>query len=338
MSGYNQTSKESISFTLDTHSKSHKLKLTIEQVGEMRLQLGLKVIEGGSKLNRLLWGFNLLPKENLYGFGERYEKSQSKNSKNFYTSLEDFGFSKYGMFQKLEKLIPSSATLPFTISNKGRGILYNTTFRTNWEIDSKQQKVRVNVENIQVDLVLYLTRNPFDVIFYYKSETGQTLIPPLYSFGMWGDFENQCANASKQDWPYDQGVSCWREFINRDIPVSFARQNLQFLPDGQERGHEEFYKNVTKAYQQLGLYLSAYVNPMISEKYTTLYQEAAKNGYFVKKSKKHDAVFKFRCKDTEKCKVSLIDFTNPRAVSFYQAQLQRILDMGFKGWLEDNGA
>lgn len=67
----------------------------------------------------------------------------------------------------------------------------------------------------------------------------------------------------------------------------------------------------------MGLYLGGYINPMIAESYHELYEEALKNDYFVKKSKKKEAKFNFRCKDQKECTVSILDFTNPEAVNFY---------------------
>nr|XP_039261954.1 sulfoquinovosidase-like [Styela clava] len=74
---------------------------------------------------------------------------------------------------------------------------------------------------------------------------------------------------------------------------------------------------------------------MVSQKWTSAYDYAASSGYFFKT--KEGLPYNYSYLATSDFQVSQVDFTNPKAVDWYQQQLDVVIEAGFKGWMYDFG-
>jgi alpha-glucosidase (family GH31 glycosyl hydrolase) len=89
---------------------------------------------------------------------------------------------------------------------------------------------------------------------------------------------------------------------------------------------------VTSELHTKGFKAIAYFCPFVADSWHPVYDELAANGWLVK----HPDGTPYAVLDPP-YSAAMIDFTNPDAVAWYQAQLQLALDDGWDGWMYDFG-
>lgn len=77
-----------------------------------------------------------------------------------------------------------------------------------------------------------------------------------------------------------------------------------------------------RRYKDRGLRICVWINPYIAQQ-SPLFQEGMEKGYLIKKT--NGDVWQT---DLWQSGLAIVDFTNPKAVRWYQTHLQKLLDMG----------
>ena len=292
-------------------------------------------------VNRLGMGFGAASEdEDWFGFGERFDTTSQRGLAR-YVYVEDGGWS-LNHFDPLR--LPKGPQLtyvpmPWLISSVGYGLYLNTTFRSNWDLDSpvfvEEDQDPLNGFRFEVEsdspLLFHLFLGPStkDVISQYTQFTGRSLIPPLFQFGPWNQFSNEFDSTSLED--------ALVQYVDWDIPISVSIDGIHFFPKGSQRGDPEKYIQRNLFSKSYGVKTTAYFNSMLDTGYYPKYNECVALDLFVKNE--DDSVYKFIYKGAARAPfyASLLDFTNPSAVKWYQNQFQHAVDMGFDGWMYDYG-
>ncbi len=113
----------------------------------------------------------IMQNEKLLGFGDQYRQGFLLNGQQ--ESLWIRNQSDY---------IP----VPFFMSSKGYGILFNTTRRLYYDFGVKEQdKCSIHVATEYLDIYIFTGDDYWDIIRKYTLLTGRPQLPPMYTFGLW---------------------------------------------------------------------------------------------------------------------------------------------------------
>ena len=312
-------SGEHISVLVKTTRDDTVIVVDLDQVSPKRLSLGARLLSSGKHINRVGWGFKWASKkEGLFGFGERFVPQQNKRGMHFSTWVEDGGWG-FGTELRLPKGAMSTyIPIPFSLSSaSGYGLFLNTTFRSEYDLRGKHA-YSFEVEADHFSSNIYFGDSPADSLALYTGEGGRSLIPPKFMFGPWNQFGGEFAHTSSNEWPHDGGVDAWRQFIELDIPSSFAVNTPHYFPMGSAKRDEAKLRNVTIAYEELGLPTQVYFNPMVDLRYKEAYNEASANGYFIKNADGSNYAYAYKGAGRDPFYVSAVDFTNPEAKEWYK--------------------
>ena len=94
---------------------------------------------------------------------------------------------------------------------------------------------------------------------------------------------------------------------------------------------------MNKVLKELGLHTTAYTNARIDTRYEPLYTELSKKHLLVRRNDGSIYTFYAMGADREAFRVSIFDFTNPDALPYWHANIQRIIDFGYSGFMLDYG-
>ena len=82
--------------------------------------------------------------------------------------------------------VDSYIPIPLLMSNRGYGILVNTTRRHRFIVDQDgSSEWRVAVPGDVLDLYCIVGRTPKEILGHYTALTGRPALPPKWSFGLW---------------------------------------------------------------------------------------------------------------------------------------------------------
>jgi hypothetical protein len=79
--------------------------------------------------------------------------------------------------------------MPMMISSYGYALWLDTTYRTDWQISDTE--AIFTTESSQNILNLFYGGYAIDSLTEMAAEVGISLIPPMYSFGLWEQFSNE---------------------------------------------------------------------------------------------------------------------------------------------------
>lgn len=115
--------------------------------------------------------FSLHPEEKLIGFGDQYRK----------------GFLLNGQRESLWIRNQSDyVPVPFYMSSRGYGILFNTTRRLFYDFGTEQAgRCHFHVADTYFDVYI-VTGAPYEALINsYVQLTGRSQLPPMFTFGLW---------------------------------------------------------------------------------------------------------------------------------------------------------
>lgn len=259
--------------------------------------------------------------EYVYGLGERFTPFV-KNGQVVEMWNEDGGTASEIAYKNV----------PFYITNKGYGILLDNEGDAAYEIASeKVERVQFSVEGERLDYYVINGRTPKGTIEKYTVLTGKPALPPAWSFGLW------LTTSFTTNYDEETTKSFIKGMEDRDIPLHVfhfdcywmeAYEWCNFTWDPKTFPDPE---GMLKRYHDRGLKICVWINPYIGQK-SPLFAEGMEQGYLVKK--KDGSVWQT---DLWQAGMGLVDFTNPQAVSWYQAKLKTLLDMGVDCFKTDFG-
>lgn len=213
---------------------------------------------------------------------------------------------------KLELALRNSqATVPFFISNKGYGFLWNNpaigevTFAKNLtEWHSKATK--------EMDFWITAADTPHEIEEQYAAVAGTVPMMPDYAMGYW-----QCKLRYQTQ---DELLAAAREFKQRNLPISVIVIDFFHWPkSGEYKFDEKYWPEPEKMIQELhemGIKLMVSVWPTVDET-SSHYQEMLDNGYLVQTERGVPITMDFLGNN------GFVDFTNPEAQKYLWGLLKK---------------
>lgn len=259
--------------------------------------------------------------EYIYGLGERFTPFV-KNGQVVEMWNEDGGTASEISYKNI----------PFYITNKGYGVLLDNEGDASYEIASeKVERIQFSVEGQRLDYYIINGSTPKGTIEKYTELTGKPALPPAWSFGLW------LTTSFTTNYDEETTSSFIQGMADRDIPLHVfhfdcywmeAYEWCNFTWDPKTFPDP---KGMLQRYHSKGLKICVWINPYIGQK-SPLFREGMENGYLIKKS--NGDVWQT---DMWQAGMGLVDFTNPKAVVWYQEKLKTLLDMGVDCFKTDFG-
>lgn len=263
--------------------------------------------------------------ELIYGLGERFTPF-IKNGQTVELYNEDGGTASEQAYKNI----------PFYLSSVGYGVFIDAPEAVSVEAGSEK------VERVQFsaagETLAYCVigsggeENPYHgVLSNYSYLTGQSALPPRWSFGLWlsTSFVTR----------YDQKTVM--DFLNgmeqNGIPVEVFHFDCCWMKEFEWcnfQWREDCFpdpEGMLAAIHEKGTKVCVWINPYIAQK-SPLFEEASISGYLIRR--KDGTVWQT---DQWQAGMGIVDFTNPAAVKWYQEHLRTLLKMGVDCFKTDFG-
>jgi alpha-D-xyloside xylohydrolase len=259
--------------------------------------------------------------ESVYGLGERFTPF-IRNGQVVDIWNEDGGTSSEQAYKNI----------PFYLTNRGYGVLVNHPEKVSFEVASeKVERVQFSVPGESLDYFVIYGPSPKQILERYTALTGRPALPPAWSFGLW------LSTSFTTNYDEQTVTSFIDEMARRDIPLhvfhfdcfwmkEFNWTDLQwdsrFFPDPE---------GMLSRLKSRGLHICVWINPYIAQR-SILFDEAAQNGYLIKRP--NGEVWQT---DMWQAGMGIVDFTNPRACTWFAEKLRALLKMGVDTFKTDFG-
>jgi len=259
--------------------------------------------------------------ECIYGLGERFTPFV-KNGQAVDMWNEDGGTSSEQAYKNI----------PFFLSSAGYGVLVAHPERVSFEVGSEVvSRTQFSVPGEELEYYVVGGTTLKDVLRTYTELTGRPALPPAWSFGLW--------LTTSFTTTYDEStVSGFIDGMReRRVPLHVFHFDCFWMKELQwcdfEWDAAQFPDPVAflARLKEKGLHISVWINPYIAQK-SRLFDEGARGGYLVRRP--DGGVWQW---DRWQAGMGLVDFTNPRAVQWYQGHLRRLLETGVDCFKTDFG-
>ncbi|MGA2770444.1 MAG: TIM-barrel domain-containing protein [Bryobacteraceae bacterium] len=280
------------------------------------------------------WEFDLADQSDYYGFGERFDRLNHAHSIVQNASRDAAGAKGLNTYQPV----------PFFMSLRGYGLWVDTFSEAVFDLNvTERYRVRVKVCADKLRFVLFEgPRFPL-ILDRFTALAGRQQLPPYWAFAPW---KARDYHRNRQE--VDEDVDRYRALglpasvILIDSPWATNYNTYEFNPlqfDDAKKMiahlHDEGYKMIlwhtpwinqkTMPPGEQGFAGKIPSTPAIN------FAEAERNGYFL-----HRRDGSTYIADWWKGTGSLIDFTNPAAKKWWQAQVGKAISMGADGFKDDD--
>ena len=259
--------------------------------------------------------------ETIYGLGERFT-AFVKNGQSVDMWNEDGGTSSEQAYKNV----------PFYLSSAGYGVLVAHPERASFEIGSEVvSRAQFSVRGEELEYYVIGGADPKDVLRTYTRLAGRPALPPPWSFGLW---LTTSFTTTYDEATVNRFIDGMRE---RKVPLHVFHFDCFWMKEFQwcdfQWDSQQFPDPpaILRRLKDKGLRICVWINPYIAQK-SALFDEGMQRGYLVRTP--DGGVWQW---DRWQAGMGLVDFTNPDAVHWFQAQLRRLLDAGVDGFKTDFG-
>ena len=259
--------------------------------------------------------------ENVYGLGERFTPFV-KNGQVVDIWNEDGGTATEISYKNI----------PFYITNKGYGVLVNSTDKVSFEVCSEAvTRVQFSVPGECLDFMVVGGEDMKDVLVNYTNLTGKPALPPAWTFGLW------LTSSFTTNYDEETVMSFVNGMAERKIPLSVFHFDCYWMKENEWCSFEwdkAMFPDIDhqlKVMKDKGLKICVWINSYIGQK-SPLFKEAKELGYLLKRP--NGDVWQW---DLWQAGMGLVDFTNPDAWKWYQGKLRKLLDQGVDCFKTDFG-
>jgi len=257
--------------------------------------------------------FTLSPDEKIFGCGESFTGLDKRGQKIVLWTDDACGVESKLIYKPV----------PFFMSSRGYGMFMHTTTPITCDFGNSFSGVNsLMIGDDELDLFVFLG-SPKDILDEYTSLTGKSPMPPLWSFGLWMsrctyDRESQVRDIAAK--LRENKIPCDVLHLDTGWFETDWRCNYEFsktrFPDP---------KKMLADLKDEGFRVSCWQLPYFVPK-NTLFPELLENNLVVRDGKGNlpteDAV---------------LDFSNPKAVEWYQGKLANLLNLGVSAIKVDFG-
>jgi alpha-D-xyloside xylohydrolase len=259
--------------------------------------------------------------ELIYGLGERFGPLV-KNGQSVDIWNADGGTSSEQAYKNV----------PFSLSNRGYGVLVNDPGHVSYEIGSEAvERMQFSVAGEVLEYFVIAGPTPKKIIDRYTELTGRPPIVPAWSYGLW------LSTSFTTDYDEATVTGFVDEMARRELPVSVFHFDCFWMREFNWCDFEwdpRVFPDPTGMLARLrerDLRVCVWINPYIAQR-SPLFAEAAASGFLVKRP--DGSVWQW---DLWQAGMGLVDFTNPDATAWYQSHLRRLVDQGVDCFKTDFG-
>jgi alpha-D-xyloside xylohydrolase len=280
------------------------------------------------------WEFDLADQSDYYGFGERFDRLNHAHTIVQNASRDAAGAKGLGTYQPV----------PFFMSLRGYGLWVDTFSEAVFDLNATElHRVRVKLFAAKLRFVLFEgPRFPL-ILDRFTALAGRQQLPPYWAFAPW---KARDYHRNRQE--VDEDVDRYRQLglpasvILIDSPWATNYNTYEFNP----LQFDDAAKMIAHLHDE-GYKLILWHTPWINRKTMRPYEQgfadkipstpaanfapAERNGYFL-----HRPDGSTYIADWWKGTGSLIDFTNPAAKKWWQAQVGKAISMGADGFKNDD--
>jgi alpha-D-xyloside xylohydrolase len=241
------------------------------------------------------------PYENIYGLGENFSAINRKGRKFTLWNTNALGVNTNRGYK----------SIPYYFSSKNYGLYVNTSHKLQIDLGHSVDKINnVMVEGDILDIFVMKAEKISELLPLYYKLTGQPVIPPKWSFGLWISKISYKSRSEVED--------VAKRLRELDIPCDVIHVDTDWFAENwvcDWRFDETKFPDVEQMIDSLhdkGFKLSLWQLPYIERGNISheVYDKAKESGYFASLP---DGDLKFAH--------GLIDFSNPDAVSWYKNDL-----------------
>ena len=312
----------------------HRLEVTMRPSGPGIVNTTSRIAPGSGPLagEASVSGasFAAAPGERYLGFGSRSNAVDQTGGRVF-NWAEEGPFSSGEAEELARPLVPDftfptgpTATnfpIPWLVSTRGLGFLIDQTHRSAFNLlNERGDAWQAEAEAEFFSFTVFAGPDPAQVVRRYSGYAGRQPVPRPWFFGPWTQF--------KDPWP--------ERFREQDVPTTVAQTYTHYLPCGEGLGDAaRTERQRTARHHALGYKITTYFNPHVCTQYAEVYNEAGRQGLFVKN--RQGQPYPLTNPFTRDQIVSEIDFTHPGGRALFARLLDDAIDAGYDGWMEDFG-
>jgi alpha-D-xyloside xylohydrolase len=275
----------------------------------------------------------LQAEERIVGFGEQFVEL-SQRGRTLQASIADLlAVDPRGTYYMA----------PLAYSSLGYALLVDTTAVFVADIgDSDPDVMSIHVPGDSLTAYVLLG-TPRHLLGRVTELTGKPLPVPAWTFGVWGCMHSGTDSVLREAARVRElDIPCSAVWV--DDPYDDATNSGCGASGTYPRGEYPDFAALTGALHDMGYKALAYLNCLVYRD-TSLWREAMENGYLVRDTTGevphvnffhplHQPVGLLTFEDD--C-AALVDFTNPRAVAWWEHTIERLYELGWDGWMEDFG-
>jgi alpha-D-xyloside xylohydrolase len=279
------------------------------------------------------WRFEVRDVASYYGLGERFDVLDHAH-----TVVKNLSVDNSGV-----KGSSSYKPIPFFMSTTGYGLWVDTTGEATFDMNaSERDEIVVDVTAAKLRIVLFTGPEFPEILERFTALAGRAVVPPAWAFAPWmaRDYHQNSAQVA-EDVDKTRELGLPGSVILIDSPWETTYNDYKFNPKQFDDApamvkhiHEEGFKLVlwhtpwinVKSDPPKEVGFEGKIAPLAEN-----YQEAADQGLFVKNPNGSPYVGRWW-----KGEGSPIDFTNPRAKQWWQAQVRQAIAAGADGFKDDD--
>lgn len=300
-----------------------------------RVHLGLTVlsknvirlsIQGDDLGDKARLGLRFSATGPFFGLGERFGKAELDGIKTTLIPADHLGQPGHNW-----TYIP----VPYVITPKGMGVYLDTAWISTFDFSNANHNgFSAVLDGSSTDCYFFVSDGPQGIVEAYTELMGRTPLPPPWAFGVWV--------TSLQG--EDATLAVAKQLRQAKIPASALWAYDQLDPSTNigwpfwTAGYYGPPRAYTDSLHNMGFKALTYLNNFVWSRlvpYTLpnpTFEDGIRHGFFALYP---DGTVK---KSLDGVALGNIDFTNPRAVDWWEQMLHRIVvDYNFDGWMEDFG-
>jgi alpha-D-xyloside xylohydrolase len=248
--------------------------------------------------------FELSPGEKIFGCGESFTSFDKRGQKVVLWTDDANGVQNQGMYKPI----------PFFMSNRGYGMFMHSSSPITCDFGNYFSGVNsLMLGDDELDLFVFLG-TPKEILDEYTNLTGKSPMPPLWSFGLW---MSRCTYSAEK-----QVRDVAARLRQNRIPCDVLHLDTGWFETDWRCDYQfstSRFSDPKKMIADLkrdGFHISLWQLPYFVPK-NTLFQELVDKGLVVRDPKGN-----LTYEDT------VLDFSNPKTVDWYQDKLANLLRMG----------
>ncbi|KIL38617.1 hypothetical protein SD70_25335 [Gordoniibacillus kamchatkensis] len=259
--------------------------------------------------------------EHFYGFGETYGELDQRG-KELRLWVEN------GCVRDL-----SYKPIPFYISSAGYGVYLEhcELIYARMATPDIGNRVQLKVSSGELNLYRFESADIAGIIDRYTAVVGKPTLPPPWFFGAWKSrdwrTENQQTVMLDLQRQRELAIPCTVKLIDAawEQELNDFRFHAEKFPD---------FASVMEEAQRLEYQVVIWISPWVAH-WTNIYKELDAKGYFPKTP--DGQTYVHRLGNSPNLLGSMIDFTHPGAVRWWQEQVERLMQLGVRGIKTDFG-